>query len=122
MRRSSVDKGNGLVANFKVGKVFEKSGLTVTLIVIAVLLTIFTKGLFLTPRNIINIVVQSSLTGIVAIGMTLVILTAGIDLSVSGTVILCSIVGAMLMRDGFIWGFVLLIMVSLVFTCFFFTS
>jgi len=101
------------MAKFRVGKVFEKGGLTITMIVIAVFLTIYTKGLFLSPRNIINIIVQSSLTGIVAIGMTFVILTAGIDLSVSGTAILCSIVGAMLLRSGFIWGFVLLIMLLL---------
>ncbi|MFC4562377.1 ABC transporter permease [Nocardiopsis mangrovi] len=37
---------------------------------------------FLTTRNLANLLQQSSLTGIVAIGMTLVILTSGIDLSV----------------------------------------
>lgn len=37
---------------------------------------------FLTTRNMSNLLQQSALTGIVAIGMTMVILTAGIDLSV----------------------------------------
>ncbi|MDT0433222.1 ABC transporter permease [Streptomyces sp. NPDC005840] len=37
---------------------------------------------FLTTRNMSNLLQQSALTGIVAVGMTLVILTAGIDLSV----------------------------------------
>ncbi|AXK32718.1 ABC transporter permease [Streptomyces armeniacus] len=37
---------------------------------------------FLTTRNMSNLFQQSALTGIVAIGMTMVILTAGIDLSV----------------------------------------
>ncbi|MFD6097983.1 ABC transporter permease [Nocardiopsis flavescens] len=40
---------------------------------------------FLTTRNLANLLQQSSLTGIVAIGMTLVILTSGIDLSVGST-------------------------------------
>ncbi|MFF2374886.1 ABC transporter permease [Streptomyces xiamenensis] len=37
---------------------------------------------FLTIRNLSNLLQQSALTGIVAVGMTMVILTAGIDLSV----------------------------------------
>ncbi|WBU39259.1 ABC transporter permease [Homoserinibacter sp. YIM 151385] len=40
---------------------------------------------FLTVRNLANLLQQSSLTGILAVGMTLVILTAGIDLSVGST-------------------------------------
>ena len=37
---------------------------------------------FLTPVNIVNILLQTSVNGIIAVGMTLVIITAGIDLSV----------------------------------------
>jgi ribose transport system permease protein len=37
---------------------------------------------FLEPRNLINIIAQSASTGIVAVGMTFVLLTAGVDLSV----------------------------------------
>lgn len=40
------------------------------------------SGKFLEPRNLVNIVVQASSTGIVAVGMTFVLLTAGVDLSV----------------------------------------
>ena len=38
--------------------------------------------LFLTPDNVANIVRAVSETGIIAVGMTFVIVTAGIDLSV----------------------------------------
>ena len=37
---------------------------------------------FLEAGNLVNIVVQASSTGIVAVGMTFVILSGGIDLSV----------------------------------------
>ncbi|WP_433136002.1 ABC transporter permease [Actinomadura nitritigenes] len=66
---------------------------------------------FLTTRNIANLLQQSSLTGIVAIGMTMVILTAGIDLSVGSTAAFAGMTVAVLMSDG--WPPVLAVLVSL---------
>ena len=43
---------------------------------------------FLTSSNQINILRQATINGIIAVGMTLVILTAGIDLSVGSTLAL----------------------------------
>lgn len=53
--------------------------------------------LFLAPDNIANIVRAVSETGIIAIGMTFVIITAGIDLSVGALLGLASVVTAMMM-------------------------
>ena len=47
-----------------------------------------TDGVFLGPRNVSNLVRQSSVTGILAIGMVMVILTGEIDLSVGSVVAL----------------------------------
>ena len=55
---------------------------------------------FLTERNILNILRQSAMLGVVTVGMTFVILTAGIDLSVGMTLSLYSVVGAMLFANG----------------------
>nr|WP_302795487.1 ABC transporter permease [Shinella daejeonensis] len=49
---------------------------------------------FLTPGNISNVLLQTSINGILAIGMTFVILTRGIDLSVGSVVALAGIVSA----------------------------
>jgi putative xylitol transport system permease protein len=49
---------------------------------------------FLTPENISNILLQTSINGILAMGMTLVILTGGIDLSVGSVLAFSSIVAA----------------------------
>lgn len=58
--------------------------------------------LFLAPDNIANIVRAVSETGIIAIGMTFVIITAGIDLSVGALLGLSSVVTATLMiSSGF---------------------
>ncbi|GAA1713369.1 ABC transporter permease [Nonomuraea bangladeshensis] len=55
---------------------------------------------FLTGRNIANLLQQSSLTGIVAIGMTMVVLTAGIDLSVGSVAAFGGMTIALLMGSG----------------------
>jgi putative xylitol transport system permease protein len=49
---------------------------------------------FLTPGNISNVLLQTSINGILAIGMTFVILTRGIDLSVGSVVALAGMVSA----------------------------
>ena len=56
--------------------------------------------LFLAPDNIANIVRAVSETGIIAIGMTFVIITAGIDLSVGAMLGLASVVTATMMISG----------------------
>lgn len=55
---------------------------------------------FLTPVNIVNILLQTSVNGIIAIGMTLVIITAGIDLSVGSIVALSAVVAASFAHPG----------------------
>ena len=49
---------------------------------------------FLRPRNLMNIVLQSSITAVVALGMSLPILTGGIDLSVGSTAALAGAISA----------------------------
>ena len=52
------------------------------LLVIWVILNIMTDGIFFTARNLYNLAVQSSVVGIMATGMVLVIVSRNIDLSV----------------------------------------
>ncbi len=53
---------------------------------------------FLTTRNIMNVLRQVSITGIVAVGMTFIIITSGIDISVGSTVALSGVVVAMSLK------------------------
>lgn len=55
---------------------------------------------FLHPLNILNVMRQVSISGLIAIGMTFVILTAGIDLSVGSLVALSGLVGAYVAKGG----------------------
>jgi ribose transport system permease protein len=56
--------------------------------------------LFLAPDNMANIVRAVSETGIIAVGMTFVIITAGIDLSVGALLSLSSVLTATIMTSG----------------------
>ena len=59
------------------------------------------RNIFLDPNNLLNIVRFASENGIIAIGMTLVILIGGIDLSVGAVMALCAVGAAsFMMRDG----------------------
>ncbi len=60
----------------------------------------FASQYFLTSRNILNIVSQVSSNALLSIGMTIVILTGGIDLSVGGILGLSGMVGAMVINSG----------------------
>ena len=55
---------------------------------------------FLTFENLFNVARQISITGIVAVGMTVVIVTSGIDLSVGSILALAACVAGLLMTKG----------------------
>ena len=62
-------------------KAFPQLSICVGYIIMFVLLTVL-SGDFLTTKNILNVLRQTSSTMIVAVGMTFVLITGGIDLSV----------------------------------------
>ncbi|HEY0173395.1 MAG TPA: ABC transporter permease [Pyrinomonadaceae bacterium] len=55
---------------------------------------------FLSVPNLVNVALSIAITGILAVGMTMVILTGGIDLSVGSVVALAGVVAAMLAAAG----------------------
>lgn len=59
---------------------------------------------FLEPQNLVNILIQSSSTAIVAIGMTFVLLTAGVDLSVGALMfVAAAVAGKMTLNGAPLW-------------------
>jgi ribose transport system permease protein len=59
----------------------------------------FATDVFLTPANLLNILRQASLTFLIASGLTLTILTAGLDLSVGANVGLSACLAATVMKS-----------------------
>lgn len=81
--------------NFSVRDAGTLLGLLIIVVVFSIL-----SPVFLTLPNIINVLQQSSINALIALGMTLVIISGGIDLSVGPTAALSAVIGATLMVSG----------------------
>lgn len=109
----SSDKGNtgrrapGLSL---IGKLPEEAGLLLIMLGISAGLAILSP-FFLTVPNLVNVVLTMSVIGIVSIGMTYVMLSGGIDLSVGSTMGLSAVVAATYAKHGS--PFILVILIGL---------
>jgi ribose/xylose/arabinose/galactoside ABC-type transport system permease subunit len=74
-----------------VSDMLRKYGLVFAILIMVVVLSSI-SGTFFTSTNIINVLRQISINGILALGMTFVILTSGIDLSVGSLVAVSGVV------------------------------
>ena len=81
------------------GGMLQKAGIGLALIVLIVLASVLSPY-FLQPGNILNVARQVSIIGIIAVGMTFVILTGGIDLSVGAMLGLVAVVAAQQLQNG----------------------
>ncbi|AHK47008.1 ribose ABC transporter, permease protein (plasmid) [Ensifer adhaerens OV14] len=70
-------------------------------VVLACIFLSFATDSFATPKNLYNITRNATFVAIIALGMTLVIITGGIDLSVGSVLCLCSMVLAVVMHSGY---------------------
>ena len=84
-------------------KAFAATYSTIAIFVVLVLVASFISTSFLSTRNVENVLRQVSSTGIIAMGMLLVILTGGIDLSVGSVAALGSILCASLLTSMSLW-------------------
>ncbi|MBU9731534.1 ABC transporter permease [Klebsiella variicola] len=75
------------------------SGLFIALVALIIIAS-FISDAFLSSYNMVNVLRQVALYGIVSIGLTFVILTAGIDLSVGSIVAVVAVVTAMALNAG----------------------
>jgi ribose/xylose/arabinose/galactoside ABC-type transport system permease subunit len=74
-------------------------GALIALVALVLLNAIFTKN-FATTANLWNVLLQVSTTTLVALGMTMVVATGGIDLSVGSVMAVASALAAMLLDQG----------------------
>ncbi|MGA9850325.1 MAG: ABC transporter permease, partial [Roseiarcus sp.] len=72
----------------------------VALIAACIFLTFATNS-FATPNNLFNITRNFTFVAVIALGMTIVIITGGIDLSVGSVLCLCSMILAVVMHAGY---------------------
>lgn len=79
--------------------ILQKLGPIIGLLVIIIIISILSPN-FLSLNNILNVLRQVSINALIAFGMTFVILTGGIDLSVGSILALTGAVTAGLMSSG----------------------
>jgi ribose/xylose/arabinose/galactoside ABC-type transport system permease subunit len=83
---------------------FSRYSIAIYLLLLVLFFALITEGRFIEERNLVNILLQSAINTILAVGMTLVIITGGIDLSVGSVLALCGLVGTDIMVNGLVLG------------------
>ncbi|MDD3170080.1 MAG: ABC transporter permease [Eubacteriales bacterium] len=83
----------------RVKALLQKYGIILVLVFLIVIISIV-EPKFLSSTNIFNVLTQSSIFGIMALGMTLVIISKGIDISVGSVLALSGVVAASLAQVG----------------------
>ena len=82
---------------------FRQASVLIGCVVLFAIFSLLTSS-FYQPSNLIDIMLQSSINAVIAVGMTLVIITRGIDLSVGSMVGLSSMVASDLMSHNMALG------------------
>ena len=89
----------GRLIGEKAISVLQRQGALVALIIVCIF-GASRYGAFTSPENLLNVLRQNSMLGLIALGMTFVILTGGIDLSVGALLAVAGVVTAMLSSQG----------------------
>jgi ribose transport system permease protein len=101
--------GPGLLGALRDGK-YSNQSLFLLLVIVTISVFISVTNIqFISSRNILNILQQISVVGIVSMGMAMVLISGGIDLSVGAIISLtCSLVAKLIVMDVNVWVAVLI--------------
>jgi ribose/xylose/arabinose/galactoside ABC-type transport system permease subunit len=99
--RSLLTRARGAITWTNIKGFLGRNIVAVAFVLLFGIATIASKGSFAKPSNLINVLAQNAVGGVLAVGQTLVILTGGIDLSLGYITGLAAMI--MLMYQG--WGF-----------------
>jgi ribose transport system permease protein len=97
---------------FDIRRIMRSYGILIAFILICIVMSILSP-VFLTVTNVLNVIRQSSIYGIMAVGMTFVILTAGIDLSVGSILALSGALAAGSLKAGLDLGLVVVVALAI---------
>ncbi len=97
------------LANPGVSRFLEVWGIVIVVLIMMLALAAIRPEVFLTAHNLTNILKQNASLALLALGMYVVIVTAGIDLSVGSIMALAMVALAIASRAGVPWPVVLLI-------------
>lgn len=103
------------IKNSKIGRIFNRvSEINLIFISVVVILGLWILNpKFLSVVNVTNLLRQTAIIGVLAIGMTFVVLSGGIDLSVGSVLALSSVLASKLMVSGLpVWLAILIALLS----------
>jgi ribose/xylose/arabinose/galactoside ABC-type transport system permease subunit len=83
-----------------VTKAIQETGVLAGLMLVAVLFALAIGPRFFSGANLELMARQTAIVGVAALGMTMVVVSGGIDLSVGSVIALSTVVTALLLRDG----------------------
>lgn len=92
---TNIERKKGKIPFYKSAQFWKNTGIFWALIILVIIMAI-SQPAFLTRPNLINILKQASITGVLAVGMTLVLLTGGIDLGVGSVLAVACMAAAYL--------------------------
>ena len=96
---TDVTNGRGRVMRARLGSIIQQQGALIMLVLLCVFAFARYEA-FLSEENLLNVLRQNSFVGLVALGMTFVILTGGIDLSVGSLLAVAGVIAAYLAPYG----------------------
>lgn len=100
--------------NINIKSIYSKYGIGILFLILIVLISLMNNAFF-SFANLRNIFLQVSINGILAVGVTLIIITGGIDLSMGSTVALAGVLCATFAHEGqsILFAFIIGIIVGL---------
>ena len=98
--------------SFDTQAIFKISTILFGMVVLA---TVVSQGIFLQPRNLVNLLSQNAILMIVSLGQLLIILLGGIDLSVGAVMAMASVLFVLYQDLGIPGAFALALGIALVF-------
>ena len=81
----------------KAKEFFKKFGILLVLVALCVFFTVATNGTFIKPANLLNVARQVAMIGICSVGMAVVMITGGMDLSIGSLQGLIGVCTALMM-------------------------
>lgn len=107
----------GSAASIKPGK-FIKNNFVIIAFILIFIFSCFATPVFLTVSNITTVLIQNSIYAICALGMLMIIITGGIDLSVGSYVCICVCLTAGFIQDGMgVTAILVVAVMSMLFGC-----
>ena len=88
----------GAIGTNRIGGLLAKAGILWAFLGLFIILSILSPA-FITPNNLMNVIKQMSVNGIMGIAMTFVLILGGIDLSVGSLIALTSVCAAFLLGN-----------------------